>query len=77
MENHESISAKGSANSIYALNNGGPGVATTPLNLYMFETSFLYNDYGYGAAIAMLITVVCLLGTVLVFRSSRREVGRA
>ena len=63
--------------SIYALNNGGPGVATTPLNLYMFETSFLYNDYGYGAAIAMLITVVCLLGTVLVFRSSRREVGRA
>ena len=43
----------------------------------MFETSFLYNDYGYGAAIAMLITVVCLLGTVLVFRSSRREVGRA
>ena len=63
--------------SIYAINNGGPGVATTPLNLYMFETSFLYNDYGYGAAIAMLITVVCLLGTVLVFRSSRREVGRA
>ncbi len=63
--------------SIYALNNGGPGTATTPLNLYMFETSFLYNDYGYGAAIAMLITVVCLLGTVLVFRSSRREVGGA
>ena len=63
--------------SIYALNNGGPGSATTPLNLYMFQTSFLYNDYGYGAAIAMLITVVCLLGTVLVFRSSRREVGRA
>ena len=63
--------------SIYALNNGGPGNATTPLNLYMFQTSFLYNDYGYGAAIAMLITVVCLLGTVLVFRSSRREVGGA
>lgn len=60
--------------SIYALNNGGPGTATTPLNLYMFETSFLYNDYGYGAAIAMLITVLCLVGTVLVFRSSRREV---
>lgn len=61
--------------SIYALNNGGPGTATTPLNLYMFETSFLYNDYGYGAAIAMLITVLCLVGTVLVFRSSRRGVG--
>jgi raffinose/stachyose/melibiose transport system permease protein len=63
--------------SILALNNGGPGTATTPLNLYMFQTSFLYNDYGYGAAIAMLITVLCLLGTVLVFRSSRRRVEEA
>jgi raffinose/stachyose/melibiose transport system permease protein len=63
--------------SILALNNGGPGTETTPLNLYMFQTSFLYNDYGYGAAIAMLITVLCLLGTVLVFRTSRRRVGEA
>jgi raffinose/stachyose/melibiose transport system permease protein len=63
--------------SILALNNGGPGTATTPLNLYMFQTSFLYSDYGYGSAIAMLITVLCLAGTVLVFRSSRRRVGEA
>lgn len=62
--------------SILALNNGGPGTATTPLNLYMFQTSFLYSDYGYGSAIAMLITVLCLAGTVLVFRSSRRQVGK-
>jgi multiple sugar transport system permease protein/raffinose/stachyose/melibiose transport system permease protein len=62
--------------SILALNNGGPGTATTPLNLYMFQTSFLYSDYGYGSAIAMLITVLCLAGTVLVFRSSRRQVEK-
>lgn len=62
--------------SILALNNGGPGTATTPLNLYMFQTSFLYSDYGYGSTIAMLITVLCLAGTVLVFRSSRRRVER-
>ncbi len=60
--------------SILALNNGGPGTATTPLNLYMFQTSFLYSDYGYGSTIAMLITVLCLVATVLVFRSSRRRV---
>ena len=41
----------------------------------MFQTSFLYSDYGYGADIAMLITVICLLGTVLVFRSSRRDLS--
>jgi multiple sugar transport system permease protein/raffinose/stachyose/melibiose transport system permease protein len=62
--------------SILAINNGGPGTATTPLNLYMFQTSFLYNDYGYGSTIAMLITVLCLVGTVLVFRTSRRQVEK-
>ena len=62
---------------ILALNNGGPGTATTPLNLYMFQTSFLYSDYGYGSTIAMLITLLGLVGTVLVFRASRRNVERA
>lgn len=62
---------------ILALNNGGPGTATTPLNLYMFQTSFLYSDYGYGSTIAMLITVLGLVGTVLVFRASRRNVEKA
>jgi multiple sugar transport system permease protein/raffinose/stachyose/melibiose transport system permease protein len=60
--------------SIVALTNGGPGNSTTPLTLYMFQTSFTYGDYGYGAAIASLLTLMCLLVTVLVFRSSRRDV---
>ena len=35
--------------SVLALTNGGPGTSTTPLTLYMFNTSFTYGDYGYGA----------------------------
>jgi raffinose/stachyose/melibiose transport system permease protein len=62
--------------SILALNNGGPGTATTPLNLYMFQTSFLYSDYGFGSTIAIVITVLCLAATLLVFRSSRRNLSR-
>jgi len=62
--------------SILALNNGGPGTATTPLNLYMFQTSFLYSDYGYGSTIAIVITVLCLAATLLVFRSSRRDLSK-
>ena len=54
--------------SILALNNGGPGTATTPLNLYMFQTSFTYSDYGYGSTLALLITVLCLSVTLLIFR---------
>ncbi|WP_225634461.1 carbohydrate ABC transporter permease [Streptomyces solaniscabiei] len=59
--------------SIVALTNGGPGTGTTPLTLYMFQTSFTYSDYGYGSTIALLLTVVCLLVSLVVYRVSRRD----
>ncbi|MCW2163301.1 carbohydrate ABC transporter membrane protein 1, CUT1 family [Microbacterium hydrothermale] len=62
--------------SIVALTNGGPGTATTPLTLYMFQTSFSYGEYGYGASIALLLTMLCLIVTVFIFRSSRRDVTK-
>ncbi len=62
--------------SILALNNGGPGTATTPLNLYMFQESFNYDNWGYGSTIAILITGLSLLVTVVVFRSLRRDITK-
>jgi raffinose/stachyose/melibiose transport system permease protein len=59
--------------SIYALTGGGPGNATTPLTLAMYRTSFQYGDYGYGATIALSLTILSLLVTLFVFRSSRRD----
>ncbi|MER6678209.1 sugar ABC transporter permease [Streptomyces sp. NPDC000983] len=59
--------------SVVALTNGGPGTDTTPLTLYMFQTSFSYGDYGYGSTIALLLTVVCLLVSLVVYRVSRRD----
>jgi multiple sugar transport system permease protein/raffinose/stachyose/melibiose transport system permease protein len=59
--------------SIVALTGGGPGNGTTPLTLYMFQTSFTYSDYGYGSTIALLLTVVCLLVSLVVYRVSRRD----
>ncbi|MFE0677841.1 carbohydrate ABC transporter permease [Streptomyces sp. NPDC058867] len=59
--------------SVVALTNGGPGTDTTPLTLYMFQTSFSYGDYGYGSTIALLLTVVCLLVSLIVYRVSRRD----
>lgn len=60
--------------SIYALTLGGPGTSTTPLTLYMYAEAFQYSDYGYGSTIALLLTVMCLAVTVLIFRSSRRDI---
>jgi raffinose/stachyose/melibiose transport system permease protein len=62
--------------SILALTNGGPGSGTTPLTLYMFQTSFTYSDYGYGSTIALLLTVLSLLVTLVVFRVSRRDLTK-
>jgi raffinose/stachyose/melibiose transport system permease protein len=62
--------------SIVALTSGGPGNATTPLTLYMFQTSFSYGDYGYGSTIALMLTIICLLFTVFIFRSTRRDLTR-
>jgi multiple sugar transport system permease protein/raffinose/stachyose/melibiose transport system permease protein len=59
--------------SVVALTNGGPGSGTTPLTLYMFQTSFTYSDYGYGSTVALLLTVVCLLVSLVVYRVSRRD----
>jgi raffinose/stachyose/melibiose transport system permease protein len=62
--------------SIVALTNGGPGSATTPLTLYMFQTSFTFSNYGYGSTIALALTVLCLLVTLIVFRISRRDLTK-
>jgi raffinose/stachyose/melibiose transport system permease protein len=63
--------------SVLALTNGGPGNETSPLTLYMFQTSFTYGEYGYGSSIALLLTLLCLAVTVFVFRSSRRDLTKA
>ncbi|WP_062201162.1 carbohydrate ABC transporter permease [Demequina salsinemoris] len=62
--------------SIVALTNGGPGSATTPLTLYMFRTSFAYGQYGYGSTVAFMLTLLCLLATIFVFRSMRKDVTK-
>ncbi|NDL58853.1 carbohydrate ABC transporter permease [Phytoactinopolyspora mesophila] len=62
--------------SILALTGGGPGTATTPLTIHMFQTSFAYGQYGYGSSIAFLLTLLCLIVTVFIFRASRRDLTK-
>ena len=62
--------------SILALTNGGPGTSTSPLTIYMFDTSFRYGEYGYGSAIESLLTLISLIVTVIIFRLSRRDLTK-
>lgn len=59
--------------SLLALNNGGPGTSTSPLTLYMYRTAFEYAEYGYGSTIALVLTLLCLVFTLAVFRSSAKR----
>lgn len=59
--------------SVLALTNGGPGSTTTPLTLYMFQTSFSYGEFGYGSTLALLLTMLSLAVTVFIFRSARAD----
>ncbi|GAB3755248.1 sugar ABC transporter permease [Zhihengliuella somnathii] len=59
--------------SILALTNGGPGTSTSPLTISVFDHAFTYGEYGYGSTIAMLLTIICLIVTLIIFRMSRRD----
>lgn len=59
---------------VVALTNGGPGQATTPLTLYMFNNAFAFGEYGYASAIATALSMLCLMVTLALFGFARRDV---
>ena len=52
--------------SAIALTNGGPGNATTTLSMYKYNVAFEYRNYGYGSAIAIVIFLICIIGTKII-----------
>jgi multiple sugar transport system permease protein len=61
---------------ILVMTGGGPGYATHTLPLYAFLRAYSSMEFGYGAALAIVLTVI-LLGVVLLWvRRAARELGR-
>lgn len=61
---------------IYALTRGGPGYATETLSTMIYRISFQFGEFSYGAAVAMvfsLIVGVIVLPVMQVLR--RREIA--
>ncbi len=52
--------------SALALTGGGPGRATTSLSMYMYDTAFTYMKTGYGSAIALVIFIICVVGSRII-----------
>jgi ABC-type sugar transport system permease subunit len=52
---------------------GGPVNSTLTLVVYMFKNAFLYNKYGLGASIAIILLIGIALMTAIQFRLFRVE----
>lgn len=53
---------------VWGMTKGGPGRASETLALTMYKETFINNDYGVGAAVALFLTVVTVLASVLYLR---------
>jgi multiple sugar transport system permease protein len=56
---------------IFAATGGGPGTATEILNLYVYRTSFDALNFGYGAALGVVLLVITLGVSFILFRLRR------
>jgi multiple sugar transport system permease protein len=54
------------------MTGGGPGTATTVLNYYVYQTTFLFGELGYGAALAILLVILMLIPVAALFWFARR-----
>ena len=61
-------------NEIYVLTNGGPLDTTRTLNLLVFRTFFQQGQLGLGSALAVILTVIILVFTLVQFRVLERRV---
>jgi raffinose/stachyose/melibiose transport system permease protein len=58
---------------IYVMTGGGPGVASEVLATYTVRAAFQQNQAGFGSSLAMLITVLSLVLSVVFVRLRERQ----
>jgi len=56
---------------IFTMTNGGPMNMTTTLPIYMFQTSILQGNYGYGSALGVVTFILLLIFVIFYLRLNR------
>lgn len=56
---------------IYLTTKGGPGTATRPIIQYIYQTAFVKNKFGYGAAMSYLLFLILLVFTIFQLKYQR------
>ena len=57
--------------SVLLMTNGGPADQTQVLLTYMYEQTFTYLDFGYGSALAVVLTILVFVLSVFQIRIFR------
>lgn len=60
---------------VYAMTDGGPGNSTQVMGTWMYFNVFQSYNFGYGTAIAVVITLVAVIVGIPYVRSQARELG--
>lgn len=53
---------------VWGMTKGGPGTVSQTLALQMYKATFVNADYGLGSAVAVFLTIITLLASVLYLR---------
>ncbi|WP_246232026.1 carbohydrate ABC transporter permease [Nakamurella aerolata] len=63
--------------SVLVMTDGGPAQQTQVLLTYMYQLAFADGEYGYGAAMAVLLTIAVFIISILQLRAFRGRMGSA
>jgi raffinose/stachyose/melibiose transport system permease protein len=61
---------------VWVMTQGGPNNATEVIATYTYEVAFRANDYGYGATLSMIMSLIALLAAWVAMRMRRTEGGQ-
>ncbi len=61
---------------VFVLTKGGPGTSTQLISLYGYNTSFKFDEFGYGTAMLLTVALVILAFAALTVRLIRRRAGQ-
>jgi multiple sugar transport system permease protein len=59
---------------IFAMTQGGPGVETMTLPLYVYQEAFNFHQLGYGTAISLVLVLIGALFSLMFVRAARNQV---
>ncbi len=65
--------AIGAFDLVFVMTNGGPGTSSELLGTYAYKMAFRRNEVGYGATVALLITVLSLVAALVFVRMRERN----